>query len=106
MCPPGLEQFQFNIAFMTYTRIIASLGTTALAAHGVTLAIQGLTFNVGFALSVATTALVGQSLGAQRPDLAERAAYVTMRYSLVFMLVLGGDADGAGRADHGYLRRR
>jgi MATE family, multidrug efflux pump len=86
--PAGLEQFQFNIAFMTYTRIIASLGTTALAAHGVTLAIQGLTFNVGFALSVATTALVGQSLGAQRPDLAERAAYVTMRYSLVFMLVL------------------
>lgn len=87
--PAGLEQFQFNIAFMTYTRIIASLGTTALAAHGVTLAIQGLTFNVGFALSVATTALVGQSLGAQRPDLAEKAAYVTMRYSLMFMIVLG-----------------
>ena len=87
--PAGLEQVQFNIAFMTYTRIIASLGTTALAAHGVTLAIQSLTFNIGFGLSVATTALVGQSLGAQRPDLAERSAYVTMRYSLMFMIVLG-----------------
>ena len=87
--PAGLEQVQFNIAFMTYTRIIASLGTTALAAHGVTLAIQSLTFNIGFGLSVATTALVGQSLGAQRPDLAERSAYVTMRYSLVFMIALG-----------------
>lgn len=86
--PAGVEQVQFNIAFMIYTRIIASLGTTALAAHGVTLAIQGLTFNVGFALSVATTALVGQSLGAKRPDLAERSAWVTMRYSLVFMGVL------------------
>jgi putative MATE family efflux protein len=87
--PAGVEHLQFNIAFMIYTRIIASLGTTALAAHGVTLAIQGLTFNVGFALSIATTALVGQSLGAQRPDLAERAAYLTMRYSLGFMLALG-----------------
>ena len=87
--PAGLEQVQFNIAFMIYTRIIASLGTTALAAPGVTLAIQGLTFNVGFALSVATTALVGQSLGARRPDLAEKSAYVTMRYSLIFMIVLG-----------------
>jgi len=87
--PAGLEQLQFNIAFMIYTRIIASLGTTALAAHGVTLAIQSLTFNVGFALSVATTALVGQSLGAQRPDLAEKSAYVTMRYSLLFMCALG-----------------
>jgi len=86
--PAGVEQIQFNIAFMLYTRVIASLGTTALAAHGVTLAIQSLTFNVGFALSVATTALVGQSLGARRPDLAERSAYLTMRYSLVFMCVL------------------
>lgn len=83
--PAGVEQMQFNIAFMIYTRIIASLGTTALAAHGVTLAIQGLTFNVGFALSVATSALVGQSLGAKRPDLAEKYAYLTMRYSLIFM---------------------
>jgi putative MATE family efflux protein len=84
--PAGVEQVQFNIAFMIYTRIIASLGTTALAAHGVTLAIQGLTFNVGFALSIATSALVGQSLGAKRPDLAERSAYLAMRYSLVFMV--------------------
>jgi putative MATE family efflux protein len=86
--PAGVEQVQFNIAFMIYTRIIASLGTTALAAHGVTLAIQGLTFNVGFALSVATTALVGQSLGAKRADLAERSAYITLWYSLGFMIVL------------------
>src|SRR3990170_4147506 len=87
--PAGVEQAQFNVAFMLYTRIIASLGTTALAAHGVTLAIQSLTFGVGFALSIATTALVGQSLGAQRPDLAERSTYLAMRYSLVFMCVLG-----------------
>ena len=87
--PAGIEQMQFNIAFLTYTAIIASLGTTALAAHGVTLAIQSLTFNVGFALGVATTALVGQSLGAGRPDLAEKATWLTLRYSLVFMCTLG-----------------
>ena len=87
--PTGVEQAQFNIAFMLYTRIIASLGTVALAAHGVTLALQSLTFNVGFGLSVATTALVGHSLGAQRPDLAERATWLTTRYSLVFMITLG-----------------
>jgi putative MATE family efflux protein len=87
--PSGVEQAQFNIAFMIYTRIIASLGTIALAAHGVTLALQSLTFNVGFGLSVATTALVGQSLGAQRPDLAERSTWLTTRYSLVFMVTLG-----------------
>jgi putative MATE family efflux protein len=86
--PAGFEQLQFNVAFMIYTAVIVSLGTTALAAHGVTLAIQSLTFNVGFALSIATSALVGQSLGAKRPDLAERAAYLTMLYSVAFMSVL------------------
>jgi len=86
--PAGLEQAQFNVAFMIYTRIVASLGTTALAAHGVTLAMQTLTFNIGFALSVATSAIVGQTLGAQRPDLAEKASYMTMRYSLIFMGVV------------------
>jgi len=83
--PSGLENVQFNIAFMLYTRIIASLGTTAVAAHGVTLGIQSLTFNVGFALSVATSAIVGQSLGAGRPDVAERATYLAVRYSMAFM---------------------
>ncbi len=87
--PAGVEQAQFNVAFMIYTRIIASLGTTALAAHGVTLAIQSLTFNVGFGLSVATSALVGQSLGARKPDVAEKAAWLTTRYSLVFMTAMG-----------------
>ncbi len=88
--PAGVEQMQFNVAFLTYTAIIASLGTTALAAHGVTLAIQSLTFNVGFALGVATTALVGQSLGAGRPDLAEKATWLTLRHSLIFMCAIGG----------------
>lgn len=83
--PAGLEYVQFNIAFMLYTRIIASLGTTAVAAHGVTLGIQSLTFNVGLALSVATSAIVGQALGAGKPQVAERATYVAVRYSLAFM---------------------
>lgn len=87
--PAGVEQGQFMFAFMIYTRIIASLGTTALAAHGVTLAIQSLTFNVGFAISVATSAIVGQSLGAGRPDLAQRSTYLAMWYSMLFMAVLG-----------------
>lgn len=87
--PSGLEQAQFNFAFMIYTAIIASLGTAALAAHGVVLGIQALTFNVGFALSIAVSAAVGQSLGAKRPDLAEHASWVGMRASLVFMIACG-----------------
>ena len=87
--PAGAEQFQFQMAFLTYTRIIASLGTTALAAHQVVLRIEGLTFLPGFALGIAATTLVGQGLGAKRPDLAEKAAISAARIAFLIMAVPG-----------------
>ena len=87
--PAGLENLQFNLAFMVYTRIIASLGSAALAAHRVALSVEGLAFNPGFALGVAAATLVGQSLGAQRPDLAERSAKIALLWALVIMTSMG-----------------
>ena len=87
--PVGLENLQFNLAFMVYTRIIASLGSAALAAHRVTLSVEGLAFNPGFALGVATAALVGQSLGAGRPDLAERSAKAALVWATIIMTSMG-----------------
>ena len=87
--PSGAEQLQFQMSFLLYTRIIASLGTTALAAHQVALRIEGLTFLPGFAMGLAATTLVGQGLGAGRPDLAERAATSAGRIAFVFMTAMG-----------------
>lgn len=87
--PTGAEQLQFMASFLLYTRIIATLGTTALAAHQVALRIEGLTFQPGFALGVAATTLVGQALGAKRPDLAEKAAVAAGRIAFVFMTAVG-----------------
>jgi putative MATE family efflux protein len=87
--PVGLENLQFNLAFMVYTRIIASLGSAALAAHRVTLSVEGLAFNPGFALGVAAATLVGQSLGAERPDLAERSAKAALVWAAVLMTSMG-----------------
>lgn len=87
--PSGAEQLQFQLAFLAYTRIIASLGTTALAAHQVALRIEGLTFQPGFAFGVAATTLVGQGLGAGRPDLAEKAATAAGRLAFVLMASVG-----------------
>lgn len=87
--PAGAEQLQFQMSFLLYTRIIATLGTTALAAHQVALRIEGLTFLPGFALGVAATTLVGQGLGAERPDLAEKAAVSATRMATAFMSAMG-----------------
>jgi hypothetical protein len=74
--PAGLEQLQFNIAFMIYTAIIASLGTTALAAHGDWR--SGLTFHT---VDQRRGAALGQSLGA-RPDWPAEKARTDDNYYL------------------------
>jgi len=72
--PVGLEEGQFMLAFLVYTRIVAHLGTEQLAAHALALRSLEVAILPGFALGTAATALVGQSLGAGRPERAEDVA--------------------------------
>lgn len=87
--PAGLEQFQFIAGFLVYTRIISSLGTDSMAAHQVALRVEGVAFYPGFALGLAAMTTVGQSLGAQRPDLAEKCAAIAARWAVIFMSIMG-----------------
>jgi multidrug resistance protein, MATE family len=72
--PVGLEEAQFMLAFLVYTRIVARLGTDQLAAHSLALRSLEIAILPGFALGTAATALVGQYMGAGRPDMAEAVA--------------------------------
>ncbi len=72
--PVGLEEAQFMLAFLVYTRIIARLGTHQLAAHSLALRSLEIAILPGFALGTAATALVGRYLGAGQPDMAEAVA--------------------------------
>lgn len=65
------EQIFLRIGFLLYALIVANLGTTALAAHQIGMTIITISFAIGDGLSVAGVALVGQSLGQKRPDLAK-----------------------------------
>jgi putative MATE family efflux protein len=86
--PSGLEQLQFQFAMLAYTRIIAGVGTVALAAHSVAIRIQGLAFMPGMAFQQASTAMTGQALGAGKPRLAERAAFSATRFALYILIAV------------------
>ena len=87
--PAGIEQIQFQVAFMLYARIISGLGTTAYAAHTVALRAEMLAIMPGFAFGVAAATLVGQALGAGRPHSAERAARLSHYYAVALMVATG-----------------
>lgn len=91
-----VEQVFMRIGFFTYAKIVASLGTVAFATHQICMNIINISFAFGDGLGVAASSLVGQSLGAKRPDMAiiygkagQRMAFV-ISTALFFLFLFGG----------------
>lgn len=91
-----VEQVFMRVGFFAYAIIVAQLGTIAFATHQICMNIINLSFAFGDGLGVAASALVGQSLGEKRPDMAiiygktgQRMAFV-ISTALFFFFLLGG----------------
>lgn len=78
-----VEQLFLRIGFLMYSKAVAGLGTVQFATHYIAMQIMSITFSVGEGLSIATSSLVGQSLGAKRSDLAIIYGKASQRMALV-----------------------
>ena len=87
--PTGIERLVMRLGMMLFLRVIAGLGTVAVAAHAVALRAESLSFMPGFGFAVAGTTLIGQGLGARDPKRAERSGYLTYRMAAYLMAVMG-----------------
>ena len=82
------EQAAMRIGFFLYAKIVADLGTIPFATHQVCMSIMSISFGFGDGFGVASATLVGQSLGAKRPDMARMYASICQRMALVVSTVL------------------
>jgi MATE family multidrug resistance protein len=87
--PTGGERLMMRLGMMAFVRVVASLGTVAVAAHTVALRAESLSYMPGFGFAVAGTTLVGQGLGARDPRWAERSGYLTYQMAASLMVVMG-----------------
>ncbi len=83
-----IEQIFLRLGFFMYAKSIAVLGTVAFAAHQVCMNVMHISFGFGDGLQIANTSLVGQSLGARRPDMAKIYSRVTQRIGIVVAIIL------------------
>lgn len=85
--PAALEQMLFHVALLIWVAMVVAFGTDVLAAHQIGLRIQMFAFMPGFGFAIAATALVGQNLGARRPDVAQQKGWEATRWAVLVMAV-------------------
>ena len=83
-----LEQIALRIGFFLYARLVAGLGTQAYASHVVCMQFLNLSFTFADGIGVASTSLVGQMLGKERPDLSHIYGKIAQRIAMVGSVVL------------------
>lgn len=86
--PLAFEHIAICGAMIMSTKIIAPLGTIAIAAHSFAITAESLCYMPGYGLEAAATTLVGQSIGAQREDLAKSFSNLTIAFGAVIMGII------------------
>jgi multidrug resistance protein, MATE family len=88
--PAGAEQAVTSGGFLFFTMLMATQGTAMLAAQRITFNALSLAFLPGIGFGLATTALVGMSVGARRVELGGAVAGVAARWALLWMGAVSG----------------
>lgn len=83
--PVGFEQVVMCGAQIMSTKIVAPLGTIAIAANSFSVTAESLCYMPGYGIGTAATTLIGQSIGAGRKDLTRRLGWLTTGLGMLVM---------------------
>ncbi len=83
--PIFIDRLLQNTGSLMFAKVILLFGTTVYAAHQVGLAIEAFSFMPGYGIAIAAATMVGQNLGAGKPDHARLSAWEANRLAVIVM---------------------
>ncbi|WP_250858519.1 MATE family efflux transporter [Oceanirhabdus seepicola] len=83
--PAATEKLVMRVGQIIYGALIINIGTTAYAAHNIGGTIENLTYLPCLGFGIAAATLVGQKLGANKPDEAVKVGILSFIMSTAFM---------------------
>lgn len=87
---PSMGRMSLNsLSRIALMRIVTLFGTSAVAAYGIGLRLDMLVFLPGLGFASAVSTMVGQNLGANNPERAEKSASIALWYNILIMSFLG-----------------
>ena len=86
--PAGMQVFLDVLVFHLFTLFVVKLGVAAAGATTLTIRLNMIAFLPMMGLGQAICILVGQRLGENRPDLAEKSTYTGLKWSFGYMCLV------------------
>lgn len=87
--PIFIDRLLQNMGSLLFAKVVLLYGTAVYAAHQVGLAIEAFSFMPGYGIAVAAATMVGQNLGAGKPQRARISAYEANRFAVILMAGMG-----------------
>ena len=83
--PLSFDQIFMCSAYVAGTKIVAGLGTVAVAANSLAITAESLCYMPGYGIGAAATAIIGQTIGAGRQDLTKSFSRVSVYLGMILM---------------------
>ncbi|MFD3158844.1 MATE family efflux transporter (plasmid) [Haloimpatiens sp. FM7330] len=87
--PAGVEKLIMRFGQLVYGSIIIDLGTSSYVAHNVAGTIESYSYLPAMGFGIAAATLVGNNLGANKPEESKKYALVSNFLSTILMVIMG-----------------
>jgi Na+-driven multidrug efflux pump len=87
--PASVDSLSMGACQLWFLSLVIAMGSTQEAAHGIAIRWESLGYLSGMAFATAASTLVGQNLGAKRPDEARRLGWCCFAWGCGIMCLMG-----------------